>query len=167
MSAFRFAAIRLAIVGLMIAILAPAAFAYNDAAALKGIKDGKIIFDVTAGSGKALLGRLKVIDETRDTLIKEGVTPYFILTFRGPATKLIQSDLSKMAPKDRPYAAKIAAELRKMGAQTGIVGLQQCAVAVREQHTNPKKVVPPVKVVGNAFVSLMAYEQKGYAYIQP
>jgi intracellular sulfur oxidation DsrE/DsrF family protein len=152
---------------LAITALAPAAFAFNDAAALKGIKDGKIIFDVTAGSGKALLGRLKVIDETRDTLIKEGVTPYFILTFRGKATELIQSDLSKMAPKDRRYAGKIAAELRKMGAQPGIVSLQQCSVAVREQHTNPAKVIPPVKVVGNAFVSLMAYEQKGYAYIQP
>jgi len=32
---------------------------------------------------------------------------------------------------------------------------------------NQKNVVPGVKVVGNGWISLMAYEAKGYGYIQP
>ena len=49
----------------------------------------------------------------------------------------------------------------------GVDNLEQCAVAVREQGTRPEDVVPSVKVVGNAWISLMAYQAKGYAYIAP
>ena len=35
------------------------------------------------------------------------------------------------------------------------------AVAARQQGTNPDKVLPQVRVVGNAFISLMAYQAKG------
>ena len=49
----------------------------------------------------------------------------------------------------------------------GVENLEQCAVAVREQGTRPENVVPSVKVVGNAWISLMAYQARGYAYIAP
>lgn len=150
-------------------LAAPSSFAagYDDHAALAGMKEVKVAFDITTGDAKALLNRLKIIDETRQSLIKQGVTPHFLLAFRGPATKLIQSDQSKIKPKDRPIAAQIAAELKAMSNAPGIDQLQQCSVAVREQHTNAKKVDPGVIVVGNAWISLMAYENRGYAYIAP
>lgn len=140
---------------------------YDDQAALAGLKEVKVAFDLTAGDSKALLGRLNVIDETRQSLIQQGVTPHFVLTFRGPATRLIQSDQSKIKPEDRDGAAKIAAKLAEMRRAKGVDNLEQCAVAVREQGTRPEDVVPAVKVVGNAWISLMAYQAKGYAYIAP
>ncbi|MHB8455939.1 MAG: hypothetical protein ACYDDO_14870 [Acidiferrobacterales bacterium] len=140
---------------------------FNDHAALAGMKEVKVAFDITTGDAKGLLNRLKIIDETRRSLIQQGVTPHFLLAFRGPATKLVQSDPSKIKPKDRAVAAQIAAELKVMSAAPGIDGLQQCSVAVREQHTQAKKVDPGVIVVGNAWISLMAYENRGYAYIAP
>jgi len=39
--------------------------------ALQGIKEVKVAFDITAGDAKALLARLNVIDETRQSLIKQ------------------------------------------------------------------------------------------------
>src|SRR5216684_7157781 len=57
------------------------------------LKDVKVAFDLKEGDGKLLLSRLDVIDETRQSLIQQGVTPHFILAFRGPATKLVQTDL--------------------------------------------------------------------------
>lgn len=140
---------------------------YDDHEALAGVKEVKVAFDITTGDAKALLGRLKIIDETRRSLIAQGVTPHFLLAFRGPATKLIQTDESKIKPADRPVAKQIAAELKEMSKAPGVVGLQQCSVAVREQHTDPMKVDPGVKVIGNAWISLMAYENRGYAYIAP
>jgi intracellular sulfur oxidation DsrE/DsrF family protein len=140
---------------------------YDDQEALAGLKEVKVAFDVTAGDAKALLGRLNVIDETRQSLIRQGVIPHFVITFRGPATKLIQTDLSKIKPEDRPIAAQIAAKLNDMRRAEGIENLEQCAVAVREQGTRPENVVPAVKVVGNAWISLMAYQSRGYAYIAP
>ena len=140
---------------------------YDDKEALTGLKEVKVAFDVTAGDPKVLLGRLNIIDETRQSLIQQGITPHFVITFRGPATRLVQTDLSKIKPEDREGAGKIAAKLAELRGAKGVDNLEQCAVAAREQGTLPEHVVPSVKVVGNAWISLMAYQAKGYAYIAP
>ena len=139
----------------------------GDGAALAGIKEAKVAFDIKEGEGKALLSRLDVIDETRQSLIKQGVKPDFILTFRGPATKLVQTDVSQIKPEDRAVAREIASKLDAMGKAQGVTGFEQCAVAVRQQGTKLENVLPGIKVVGNAWISLMAYQAKGYAYIAP
>jgi len=54
-----------------------------------------------------------------------------------------------------------------MSAASGIEGFEQCAVAALELGTNVDKVLPEVRVVGNGFISLMAYQAKAYAYIAP
>ena len=146
-----------------------AAFAanYDDHDALQGAKEVKVAFDITAGDAKALLGRLNIIDETRQSLIQQGVTPHFVLSFRGPATKLVQTDISKIKPEERETAIKIAAKLKEMRNAKGVENLEQCSVAVREQGTRAEDVLPSVKVVGNAWISLMAYQNRGYAYIAP
>jgi len=140
---------------------------YVDQEALAGLKEVKVAFDLTAGDPKVLLARLNIIDETRQSLIQQGVTPHFVVTFRGPATRLTQTDQSKIKPEDRDGAAQVAAKLAEMRRAKGVDNLEQCAVAVREQGTRPEDVVPSVKVVGNAWISLMAYQAKGYAYIAP
>jgi intracellular sulfur oxidation DsrE/DsrF family protein len=141
--------------------------AADDHASLTGLKDVKVAFDLKEGDGKLLLGRLDVIDETRQSLIQQGVTPHFILAFSGPATKLVQTDSDKIKPEDRAMAAKIATRIKEMSGAPGVDGFEQCAVAAREQGTKTELVLPEFRVVGNGFVSLMAYQAKGYAYIAP
>jgi intracellular sulfur oxidation DsrE/DsrF family protein len=161
--------------GRLAAALATAAFvlastmtmAADDKAALADLKEVKVGFDLKEGDGKLLLARLDVIDETRRSLIEQGVKPHFILAFRGPATRLVQTDPDLIKPQDRDLAGKIAAKIRQMSASSGIEGFEQCAVALREQGANAEKMLPEIKVVGNGFISLMAYQAKGYAYIAP
>jgi intracellular sulfur oxidation DsrE/DsrF family protein len=143
------------------------AMAADDKAALTDLKDVKVGFDIKDGDGKLLLSRLEIIDETRQSLIQQGVKPHFILAFRGPATKLVQTDPELIKPQDREMAARIAAKIKQMSASSGIEGFEQCAVAAREQGTKVEMVLPEIRVVGNAFISLMAYQTKGYAYIAP
>jgi intracellular sulfur oxidation DsrE/DsrF family protein len=152
---------------LVFSLMHGGANAADDKAALAGLKEVKVAFDITTGDPKALLGRLNVIDETRLSLIKQGVTPHFILAFRGPATKLMQTDPAMIKPQDRALAAKIAEKVKEMSSAAGVDDFEQCAVAVREQGTKVEKVLPQVHVVGNGFISLMAYQAKGYAYIAP
>ena len=140
---------------------------FDDKAALAGLTEVKVAFDITAGEGKGLLNRLNIIDETRQSLIKQGVKPYFVLAFRGPATKLVQTDIEKVKPEDRLELPKIALKLQEMSAAQGIQSLEQCSVAIRQQGTAADKVLPPIKVVGNSWISLLAYQTKGYAYIAP
>lgn len=141
--------------------------AADDSAALKGVKEGKIAFDIHEGNPKLLLARLNVIDETRQSLIQQGVKPSFILAFRGPATKLVQTDQDKIKPEDRELAAKVAAKIKEMSKAPGVDGFEQCAVASRTQETKTELVLPEIRVVGNGFISLMAYQSRGYAYIAP
>lgn len=143
------------------------AHAADDRLALAGVAEGKIAFDIKEGEGKALLARLDIIEETRQSLIQQGVTPHFILAFRGPATRLVQTDQDKIKAEDRELAAKVAAKIKEMSTARGVDGFEQCSVAVRQQGTSVDKVLPQVRVVGNGFISLMAYQAKGYAYIAP
>jgi len=153
--------------GLLLLVVAIRAQAADDKDALQGMKEGKIVYDITEGDGKALLERIETVDETRQALVEQGVTPHMVVTFRGPATKLVQTDMEKVKPEDRPYATKIAALLAKMSKTPGIESIEQCSVAIRHQGTKAENVLPPVKVIGNSYISLMAYQAKGYAYIRP
>jgi intracellular sulfur oxidation DsrE/DsrF family protein len=152
---------------LMATTIAGPALAADDESALSGLKSVKVAFDIKEGDGKGLLNRLNIIDETRQSLIKQGIKPEFILTFRGPATKLVQTDMDKVKPEDRAFAKQIAAKLEELSKAQGMQAFEQCAVAAREQGTRTEAVLPHVKVVGNAWISLMAYQAKGYAYIAP
>lgn len=155
---------------LLVLLLSPdaaTAQGIDDKEALSGMKEVKVAFDIHEGDGKGLLNRLNVIDETRQSLIKQGVAPHFVLAFRGPATKLVQTDVDKIKPEDRPVAVQIAAKLEDMRKAPGIDSLEQCSVAIRQQGTKAENVVPAVKVIGNSWISLMAYQAKGYAYISP
>lgn len=109
----------LATVGVLLAaaasLPAPAA---DDRDALAGVKELKAVFDIREGDGKALLNRLTLIDETRASLIAQGVKPRLVLTFRGPAARA-------------------------------------------------QDAIPAVKVVGNTWISQMAYQARGYAFITP
>jgi intracellular sulfur oxidation DsrE/DsrF family protein len=139
----------------------------KDQATLSGLKEVKVAFDLQNGDGKTLLKQLEVIDETRQSLIEQGVKPQFVLTFRGPATTLVQTDQSQIKPEDRDYAKKIAEKIHGLRTAEGVNSIEQCAVAVRLSSTKPENVVPDIKVVGNGWISLMAYQAKGYGYIQP
>lgn len=150
----------------MLSAALPAAHA-QDQAALSGLSEVKVAFDVTNGNPDALLKELSVIDETRQSLIKQGVKPHFVIAFRGPATRLVQTDESKIKPEEHDAAAKITEAVTALQKADGVEGMEQCGVAVRLAGTNPEKVIPGIKVVGNGWISLMAYQAKGYGYIAP
>lgn len=139
----------------------------DDRDAIAGVRELKAVFDIREGDGRTLLNRLTVIEETREALLAQGVRPRLILAFRGPATKLIQTDPAKIRPEDREIAAVIATKLDEMRDAKGVEGIELCEVAIRGQGTKVENVIPAVKVVGNTFISLMAYQSRGYAYISP
>jgi len=139
----------------------------NDQQALAGLSEVKVAFDLTSGDPKHLLTQLTVIDETRQSVMNQGAKPDFVLAFRGPATKLVQTDLSQVKAEDRELMSKIAEKVRQLRGSSGVTSLEQCSVAVRLAGTKPENVLPEIKVVGNSWISLMAYQAKGYGYIAP
>ena len=153
-----------------IGITAPVLGARSHAAdenPIAGLKDAKVAFDITAGEPARLLNILNTIDETREGFAKHGVTPHFVLAFRGPATLLTQTDLSRLKPEDRETAIKIAAKLKQLRGSAGIERLDQCSIAMRGQKVDKAQVNPDLTVVENGWITLVAYQSRGYAYIAP
>jgi intracellular sulfur oxidation DsrE/DsrF family protein len=155
----------------VVTLLASGAFAQGNAPgnkeALAGVKQMKIAFDITTGNPKSLLGRLEVIDTTRKQLMAEGVEPHFVLALRGDASPFAQSDLSGLEPEDRPLGEKIKAKLRELKGAKGVDSVVQCAVSLPPRKLTPEGVMSEVKVVGNGWITLASYQQKGYSYIVP
>ena len=62
---------------------------------------------------------------------------------------------------------KIVAKLQEISKLQGVESLEQCHVAMRLTKVAADKILPEIKVVGNGWISLMGYQSRGYAYIQP
>jgi intracellular sulfur oxidation DsrE/DsrF family protein len=75
--------------------------------------------------------------------------------------------MAEIKPENREYAAKIAAKLKEISKAPGIESMEQCGVAVRLSTVASEHVLPEIKVVGNGWISLMAYQARGYAYVLP
>lgn len=135
--------------------------------ALEGVTEMRIAFDITEGNPKALLARLNIIDTTRRQLIAEGVAPHFVLAFRGDASYFTQSDLSAVRPEDRADGQKVGSKLKELRSAAGVESIVQCALPLPSRKLAHQGVIPEVKVVGNGWITLVAYQRKGYAYIAP
>jgi intracellular sulfur oxidation DsrE/DsrF family protein len=136
----------------------------EDKEALTGLTDVKVIFDITTGDAKKLLSRLGLIEETRDGIVKQGVKPHFILAFRGPASNFVQKDESRIKLEDLEVVAKIQQKIKAMSKDKSY-RMAQCAVANRYLKIKNEDTIPELEVVGNSFISIAAYQNKGYAYI--
>ena len=139
----------------------------GDESPIAGMKDAKVAFDITAGEPGRMLNILNTIDETREGLARHGVTPHFVLAFRGPATLLTQTDLSRLKPEDRETGAKVAAKLKQLRGAAGIERMDQCSIAMRGQKVDKAQVNPDVTVVENGWITLVGYQARGYVYIAP
>lgn len=159
---------KLLFLALLISMLAFAgAHAFEKPAALAGLKEVKAAFDFTEGSGRVLLAKLETVDETRRSLLAQGLRPRLVLAFRGGATRLVQTDPEMIRDEDREIAARIEKKIAELARSEGVEALEQCAVAIRLQGTSAGKVLPGIKVVENGWISLIALQARGYAYIYP
>ncbi len=158
------------LLGASVLLSAPALAARVEAAdanPVAGLKDAKVAFDITAGDAGRVLNILNTIEETRESFIKQGITPHFVLAFRGPATLLTQTDVSRLKPEERETASKVAAKLKELRGEAGIERLDQCSIAMRGQKVDKAQVNPDVTIVENGWITLVGYQAKGYAYIAP
>ena len=136
----------------------------TDKAALAGLKEVKMVFDISVGDPKKLLDRLELIELTRLGLLKENVTPRFVLAFRGPASRLTQKDPNLVKTSDLITATKIRDLLVAMSKEKN-VELDQCSLANTLQRVKNEDTYPELKLVSNSLLTIMAYQNKGYGYL--
>ena len=136
----------------------------DDADALAGIDTGKVIWDVTLGKPSRLLIVMKVIEETYQDLVNQGVTPDMVFAFRGRVLTLLSSQPIELSEDEKAAQEKLLELISSLSKKPGIK-METCSIASRLMNIDNDTFIPDVKPVGNTFVSLIGYQQKGYALI--
>lgn len=136
---------------------------WNDQQALSGLTDTRTLFDINVSEASKLALYLEVIKMTHEDLVRQGRTADFVIAFRGASVRLITTEDWSFGDDDRQSlhkSAELLDELQKLG-----VKLEACAIAVNLFKVEPKSLLPGITMVGNTFVSLTGYQNRGYALV--
>lgn len=137
---------------------------YGNTGALKDISVVKAYFDVKVGEPAKLEKRLYLIDDTYRQLVKEGIKAEFIIGFRGEASYSVTKDDDYIFDdEDVEVKKKIYSWIKRFKTQ-GIV-MEQCAISAGLYGIDPDDFVGEVEVVQNGYISIIAYQSKGYSLV--
>ena len=136
----------------------------DDRVALEGIEVGKIAWDVTQSNPAILNGRLEVIYETYQDMLRQDVEPRMLFTFRGGAVLLLQKNIDALPLADQAETEQVQRKLAHFNTLSG-VRMEACQIAMRRAGVGSDDLIPGVHAVGNTFLSLMGFGQRGYVTI--
>jgi len=135
----------------------------KEAESLKGVKSAKAIFDVRVANPKAAAIQLNLIHLTYQQLVGEKKKPVCVVSFMGPAVKLISKNREGFSAEDQKSLDEIAETISKM-AQDGI-RVEICLFAANLFKVDPASILPEIKKVENGWVSVIGYQAQGYSLV--
>lgn len=154
----------IALAGLL--LMSATAMAANYDNALKGVDTYDAVYEVSLGDptvANLVFWAVKnsyEVDEVK-ALAKK---PRIAIVFHGPAVKLISSDKAFFNGAQWAEVEKFQETLRQMKADG--VTLEVCLYAVKVMGVDKKTIIPEIDQVGNGFVSVIGYQQQGYAVVR-
>ncbi|MDR9497745.1 MAG: hypothetical protein RI556_01095 [Hydrogenovibrio sp.] len=137
----------------------------TDARAIAVMDTGQILWDVTIADPERLIARLEVIEETHQDMVRQGLEPKMVFAFRGGAAGLIAKDTGQL---DMDRAAKIERLHDRIADIQQLDGthMEACSIATRRFDLAQSDLLPGITLVGNTFLSIMGYENQGFATIR-
>lgn len=136
----------------------------NDAAALKGVKQGKGIFLLNVDSPQKAALYLSIISDTHKTMAAQKVKPDFIVVLVGSTVRfLTTAPDAELADTQKEALASIAASIKELKGKG--IKLEICEIATNFFKVPNDKLLPELKLIGNGFTSLIGYQSKGYGLV--
>lgn len=132
---------------------------------MKGMHAVKAVFDMRISNPKSAVLHLNLIHQTyRDKNIAEITDkPAFAVVFIGPSVKLISRNRNGFSPEDQNSLDEITRTVSRMS-EDGI-SLEIYLVAADLFGIDHASILPEVKQVPNGFISVIAYQAKGFALV--
>jgi intracellular sulfur oxidation DsrE/DsrF family protein len=155
--------ILLACIVVIMTVALSSAESLSDRMALNGLKEVKFVVDVNVGDPELLLLRMDLLDTTYSQLLDAGVTPTVVVAFRGKASRFITKNPKYLKPDQEKYRLEMKA-LIELFDELGFT-IEQCGIAAAAQNIDPKDFLPQVRVVQNSYISLIGYQNQGYALL--
>ncbi len=136
----------------------------NDSAALNGITEVKVVYLIDFPHPQVTLGYLNDIDATRQSYIKQGVTPRLVLVFQGETVKYLSQqpdeELLFEYEKELKGIADTVAKFKELG-----IRMEICSVATDYYKVDNNRVLPGMTVVGDSSISMIGWQYQGYKAI--
>jgi intracellular sulfur oxidation DsrE/DsrF family protein len=133
--------------------------------ALEGVDGVKAVFDVSMGdAGGAPVVFKAVRDVYQDATVRGLASePEVVVVFHGGAVTLISTDREGYSEGEAAKLDEFAKMLREMKADG--VRFEVCMYAVEVLGVDPQTIMDEVDRVGNGFISVVGYQQQGYAVV--
>lgn len=130
---------------------------------LKGLKQVRIVCDMNVGEPRLLLKRMELLDRTYRQIWAAGLKTTVVVAIRGKASLFVTTGDGYVEPEEKAFKAEVKSRIEQFK-KSGFV-IEQCAVAAEMLDINVKDFIPQVTVVENGYVSLIGYQQQGYAFL--
>ncbi len=133
------------------------------AKSLQGLKQVKIVCDMNVGDPKLLITRMELLDRTYRQIAGSGAKTTVVVAFRGKASLFITKGDGYVGAEGKDAKPKVRSWIEQFK-KNGFI-LEQCALAAEMLDIDVKDILPEVDVVENGYVSLVGYQQQGYAFL--
>jgi len=136
----------------------------DNAHALKGLEQGKVVWNITLKNPHQLAGQMRVIRQTYKDLEGAGIEPKMVLGFHSHNVNYLAEDLDHIPLENLDTVERFQEALGKVAALEG-VRVEACAIANRIFGMEGEAMRDDVEVVANGYVSFIAYQHQGYGMI--
>ncbi len=135
----------------------------NTMPALGTLSELKVYFDIKADSAAKLEKRLVWIKDTYEQARQQGLKPLFIVGFRSQASLFVTKDDEYLDEEDLPIKTKIKLKIQTL--VTLGIHMEQCGLSAELFDIERDDFLPELTVVKNSYLSMAAYQNRGYAYV--
>lgn len=136
----------------------------GDAAALRGVKEGKGVFLIDFNDPRKTAFYLEIIKGTYAGLTRQEVKPDFVIVYIGPTVRFLSAAPDGELDLEHGDTLKAIAERVK---ELDRLGVRQeiCAIATAAFKVPNETILPSLTLVGDGFISLIGWQSQGYKLI--
>ncbi|MFO8112965.1 MAG: DsrE family protein [Desulfosalsimonadaceae bacterium] len=133
--------------------------------AMQEVESADTVFDFRISDPSAALSHLGLIHNMKDDPNMEinGSRPDIILVFIGPSVKLISTDRSDFDQQEQKTLHRLAEKIASMDSDG--IKFEICMTAAGAHNVDSDTILSEFKKVENGWISLVGYQNKGYAMI--
>lgn len=134
-----------------------------EVAALSGLSQLKVYFDVKAETAPKLEKRLQWINDAYAQATGQGLKAVFVVSFRSRASFLVTKGTEYIDEDEIPLKANIDKWIADF--QTRGITMEQCGLTAELFDIEKEEFLDGIRVVQNGYVSIAGYQNRGYAYV--
>jgi intracellular sulfur oxidation DsrE/DsrF family protein len=131
--------------------------------ALQGLTSVRIVCDMNVGEPKLLLKRMELLDTTYRQIAATGVKTTVVVAFRGKASFFVTKGDGYVPADAKVTKVKVRSWIERFK-KNGFI-IEQCAIAAEMLDIDLEDFLPQMEIVENGYVSLIGYQQQGYAFL--